>query len=95
MIVEERNYAFAPADIERFLAIYESEGVVIATRVLGNLLGYFRIEVGHDLNDVVHWWGGRQERLSSTLRTRVRPGCLARPHRKPPVRSTFQEDGQS
>jgi hypothetical protein len=57
MIVEERNYAFAPADIERFLAIYESEGVGIATRVLGNLLGYFRTEVGHDLNEVVHWWG--------------------------------------
>ena len=43
MIVEERNYAFAPADIERFLAIYESEGVVIATHVLGNLLGYFAL----------------------------------------------------
>jgi hypothetical protein len=27
MIVEERNYAFAPADIERFLAIYEAKAL--------------------------------------------------------------------
>jgi hypothetical protein len=29
---------------------------VIATHVLGNLLGYFRTAVGHDLNEVVRWW---------------------------------------
>jgi len=57
MIVEERNYAFAPADMTAFLQIYEQEGVFIATRILGNLLGYFRTEVGPDLNEVVHWWG--------------------------------------
>lgn len=57
MIVEERNYAFAPADLPRFLAMYEREGVFIATRLLGNLIGYFRTEVGPDLNEVVHLWG--------------------------------------
>lgn len=57
MIVEERNYAFAPTDMARFLEIYEKEGVLIATRILGNLLGYFRTEVGADLNEVVHLWG--------------------------------------
>jgi hypothetical protein len=57
MIVEERNYAFAPSDMAHFLDIYEKEGVFIATRVLGNLLGYFRTEVGPDLNEVVHLWG--------------------------------------
>lgn len=57
MIVEERNYAFAPTDLPGFLKIYEEEGVHIATRVLGNLLGYFRTEVGSDLNEVVHLWG--------------------------------------
>ena len=57
MIVEERNYAFAPADIGPFLAIYEKEGIYIAKRILGNLLGYFRTEVGPDLNEVVHLWG--------------------------------------
>ncbi len=57
MIIEERNYAFAPADLPRFLDIYEKEGVFIATRLLGNLIGYFRTEVGSDLNEVVHLWG--------------------------------------
>lgn len=57
MIVEERNYAFLPVDLGRFLEIYEAEGVHIATRCLGNLLGYFRTEVGPDLNEVVHLWG--------------------------------------
>jgi len=57
MIVEERNYAFAPVDMAPFLQIYEREGVVIATRILGNLLGYFRTEFGPDLNEIVHWWG--------------------------------------
>jgi hypothetical protein len=57
MIVEERNYAFAPADMARFLEIYEKEGVFLATRILGNLIGYFRTEVGSDLNEIVHLWG--------------------------------------
>ena len=57
MIVEERNYSFAPAVLPGFLEIYEKEGVFIATRILGNLLGYFRTEVGPDLNEVVHLWG--------------------------------------
>ena len=57
MIVEERNYTFAPADLGPFLALYENEGVHIATRLLGNLIGYFRTEVGADLNEVVHIWG--------------------------------------
>ena len=57
MIVEERNYAFAPADLGRFLSLYEKEGVHIHQRILGNLIGYFRTEVGDDLNEVVHLWG--------------------------------------
>lgn len=57
MIVEERNYAFAPEVLPGFLEIYEKEGVFIATRLLGNLIGYFRTEVGPDLNEVVHLWG--------------------------------------
>ncbi len=56
MIIEERNYAFAPADLGRFLTVYEQEGVHIHTRILGTLIGYFRTEVGDDLNEVVHWW---------------------------------------
>jgi hypothetical protein len=57
VIVEERNYAFAPADLGPFLKLYEAEGVRIHRRLLGDLLGYFRTEVGDDLNEVVHWWG--------------------------------------
>lgn len=57
MIVEERNYAFAPADLGPFLTLYERDGVHIHKRILGNLIGYFRTDVGNDLNEVVHWWG--------------------------------------
>jgi len=57
MIVEERNYSFAPAVLPGFLEIYEKEGVFIASRILGNLLGYSLTEVGSDLNEVVHLWG--------------------------------------
>ena len=57
MIVEERNYAFAPTDLGPFLKLYEAEGVHLHQRILGNLVGYFRTEVGEDLNEVVHWWG--------------------------------------
>jgi hypothetical protein len=57
MIVEERNYAFAPAELGHFLELYEREGVQIHTRILGTLIGYFKTEVGQDLNEVVHLWG--------------------------------------
>jgi len=57
MIVEERNYSFALGDVARFVELYEKEGVHIALRHLGNLIGYFRTEVGHDLNEFVHLWG--------------------------------------
>ena len=56
MIVEERNYAFAPRDLGPFLTIYEAEGVAIHRRILGNLIGYFRSEVSDDLSEVVHLW---------------------------------------
>lgn len=57
MIIEERNYAFAPTDLGPFLALYEKEGVHIHKRIMGNLIGYFRTEVGEDLNELVHYWG--------------------------------------
>jgi hypothetical protein len=57
MIVEERNYTFTPADLAPFLELYGREGVQIHTRLLGNLIGYFRTEVGENLSEVVHLWG--------------------------------------
>jgi hypothetical protein len=56
MIVEERNYQFASADLARFLDYYEREGVTIHVRNLGQLIGYFTTEFG-DLSEVVHLWG--------------------------------------
>jgi len=56
MIIEERNYAFLPAELAAFLPLYEREGVAIHTRILGRLVGYFRTEIGEDLNEVVHLW---------------------------------------
>ena len=56
MIVEERNYTFAAADLPGFLEYYERVGVAIHSRILGHLIGYFTTEVG-ELNEVVHLWG--------------------------------------
>jgi hypothetical protein len=56
MIVEERNYTLKPECLQRFLELYESEGMAIQLRHLPRMLGYFTSEIGV-LNQVTHLWG--------------------------------------
>ena len=56
MIVEERIYQIATGLLPEYLERYESMGLEIQTRILGNLIGYFTTEVG-PLSTLVHLWG--------------------------------------
>ena len=56
MIIEERQYRIAAGRLSEYLAIYEKLGLQIQSRILGNLIGYFRSEIG-ELSCLVHLWG--------------------------------------
>ena len=56
MIIDHRTYTFHPRKIPEFLKIYESEGLPIQLKHLGNLVGYFVSTIGL-LNQIVHLWG--------------------------------------
>lgn len=55
MIYEERNYSFRPADFQRFLKLFEAEGLPLMQEHLGGLVGYFTAETG-ELNTAMHLW---------------------------------------
>ncbi len=56
MIVEERCYTLKPGTVQQYYQDYQTRGLEIQTRILGNLIGYFHTEIGK-LNKVVHLWG--------------------------------------
>jgi hypothetical protein len=55
MIVEERMYTMHVHKVPEFLALYEREGLPIAKKHLGNLVGFYINEVGTQ-NMIVHMW---------------------------------------
>ena len=68
MIVEQRTYTLHIGKTPDFLRLYESEGLAIQTRILGQLIGFFTTELG-PLNQVVHMWG--YESLDDQARRRT------------------------
>jgi|SRR5580692_6858427 NIPSNAP len=56
MIVEQRIYKLHPGKVPEFLRLYETTGLEVHRRILGNLIGYFTTATGK-LNHVVHFWG--------------------------------------
>ena len=56
MLVDLRRYTIVPGQLKQYLAIYESHGLPVQRRHIGDPLGYFITEVGQ-LNQVVHLWG--------------------------------------
>jgi hypothetical protein len=56
VIVEERIYVLKPDCIEKFLELYETEGLPIQRKYLPRPLGYFVTEIGVQFQ-VVHMWG--------------------------------------
>ena len=56
MVVEERMYVLhTGADLQKYLTIYESEGLPVQKPILGGFLGYFTTEFGTQ-NQLVHLW---------------------------------------
>ena len=74
MIVEQRTYTFHPGKLAEFYRVYLPEPLALQQRILGNLIGYFTVEVG-TLNQVVHLWGYD----SFEERTRRRASLMAEP----------------
>ena len=56
MIVEQRDYHIHTGKLKEVVRLYETEGIVIQREVLGNLLGWFTVEVGA-LSTVSAVWG--------------------------------------
>ena len=54
--VEMRVYRSRAGVLDRFLELYEAEGLPIQIRYLGNCIGYFRSLDGR-LDEVAHLWG--------------------------------------
>ena len=56
MIVEERTYAVRIGKLAEVVKLYETEGIAVQQEILGNLLGWFTVDVG-ELSSVVSLWG--------------------------------------
>lgn len=68
MIVEERIYRIRIGKMPEFQRNYEQLGMAPQRRILGNLVGHYRTEIG-DLNLVVHMWA--YEDLNDRARRRT------------------------
>ena len=56
MIVEERIYRIHTGKLPAFLDFVENTSLPVQEPILGNLIGYFRTEIGRQ-SEVVHLWG--------------------------------------
>ena len=56
MIVEQRDYHIHTGKLKEVLRLYEMEGIGIQKEILGNLLGWFTVDVG-GLSSISAMWG--------------------------------------
>jgi len=56
VIVEERTYHVITGKLPEVVKMYEDEGIALQQEYLGNLLGWFTVDVG-ELSSVVSLWG--------------------------------------
>jgi hypothetical protein len=56
VIVEERTYHIFTGKLPELVHLYENEGIAIQEEILGNLIGWFTVDVG-ELSSVVSMWG--------------------------------------
>jgi hypothetical protein len=56
VIVEERTYHVHTGRLAEVVRLYETEGIALQREILGNLLGWFTVDVG-ELSSVVSLWG--------------------------------------
>ncbi|MCY3811304.1 MAG: NIPSNAP family protein [Gammaproteobacteria bacterium] len=55
MIIDHRTYSFRPGTVKIWLEKYESDGLPIQRKYLGEFVGIFTTEVGN-LHEVVFMW---------------------------------------
>lgn len=70
MIVEERIYSLQIGAVQKYLELYEAEGLTIQRPILGRLVGYFSTEVG-PLHQIVHMWAYRDLNERQVRRARL------------------------
>ena len=56
MIVEERTYHIVTGRLPELVRLYEEKGIAIQEEILGNLIGWFTVDVG-ELSSIVSMWG--------------------------------------
>ena len=56
MIVEQRDYHIHTGRLKEVIRLYETEGIVIQKEILGNLIGWFTVDVG-GLSSISAMWG--------------------------------------
>ncbi len=56
MIVEQRDYHIYTGKLQEVLRLYETEGIVIQKEILGNLIGWFTVDMGA-LSSISAMWG--------------------------------------
>ncbi|MCE2526903.1 MAG: NIPSNAP family protein, partial [Actinomycetia bacterium] len=56
MIVEQRDYHIYTGKLKEVVRLYETEGIIIQEEILGNLLGWFTVDVG-GLSTISAMWG--------------------------------------
>ncbi len=56
MIVEERTYHIHTGKLPELVRLYADEGIAIQQEILGNLIGWFTVDVG-ELSSIVSMWG--------------------------------------
>ena len=56
MMVDMRTYTLVPGSVQRYLDLYEAQGLTIQKAILGNLVGYYTTTTG-ELNQIIHMWG--------------------------------------
>lgn len=55
VIIDHRTYSLYPLMLQRWLDLYEKEGLPVQQRHLGALIGFFVTEIG-PLHQAVHLW---------------------------------------
>lgn len=82
MILEERDYRLVPGALGAFMEAYETFGLPVQRRHLGEPVGFFSTDIG-ELNHVIALWryadyAERSARRSLMLADPDWPGYLAR-----------------
>ena len=87
MIIDHRTYRLRPGSVGKWLDKYESDGLPIQRKYLGEFVGIFTTEVGN-LHEVVFMWA--YESLGD--REKRRAQMEADPHWKAFIREIWELD---